>query len=81
MGIGIIVFLISFLIIYPLMKLSCIFKKKYCLAENWLCDLLNLVMCESCREACSNHQKLIVRAVLFSAMIAIASTLVHYCAR
>lgn len=84
MGIGILVltvFLIALGVIYLLMRLSCFLKKKYCATENRLCNLLELIMCESCRESCKNHKKLIVRAILFAAIIAATSGIVHYCAR
>ncbi len=83
-GIGIvvsIVFLIAFAVIYLLMKLSCFLKNKYCVGENKLCNIMDLLMCESCRESCKNHKKLIIRAILFSAIIALSSGIVHYCTR
>ena len=51
MGIGLIltvVFAGACLVIYALMRLSCYLKKKYCQAENRLCELFGLIMCESC---------------------------------
>lgn len=81
MGIGIlvtIVFGIAFGVIYTLMHLSCFLKRKYLRAESWIYKLLTFFMCESCKEACESHTKLIFRALLFSAIIAVAVGLTKY---
>lgn len=82
MGIGLVltgVFGIAFFVIYGLMRLSCYLKKKYCQAEGRLCELLELVMCESCKESCRNHRKLLLRAVLFSVVVVVIFAIGYWC--
>lgn len=67
------------LAIYVLMLVVCYLKKKYCMAENYLCQIMLSVMCESCKESCTSHKKLIFRSLLFAliltVVIVIATTL------
>lgn len=81
MGIGLLlalVFGVAFGTIYGLMRLSCLLKKEYLRAESWTYKLLTFFMCESCKEACESHTKLVFRALLFSAVIAAVVGLTKY---
>jgi hypothetical protein len=86
MGIGLVVTIIVvivgfavFGIVYGILWLLCYLKKKYCEAETFMCRLLGRVMCESCKEACGDHRKLLLRAILVTVII-LASLAVGYCA-
>ena len=76
----VVAFLVAFAVIYGLMHLVCYLKKKYCQAENWLCKFFETFECVSCREACVNHLKLLIRAALFAFVVAATFTLA-YCIR
>jgi hypothetical protein len=81
MGIGILVtlvFTVAFLLIYGLMRLSCFLKRKYREAENFVFRALTFFMCESCREACENTTKLLIRAVMFAAVITAVIVITRY---
>ena len=74
----IIAFFVAFLCVYAFMRITCFLKKKYALVENKIWKFLLSLMCESCREACKDHKKLIVRAMLFSLVIAAVATATYY---
>jgi hypothetical protein len=81
MGIGILitlVFAVAFLVIYGLMRLSCVLKRKYREAENFIFRALTFFMCASCREACESHTKLLIRAVMFAAVITAVVAITRY---
>ena len=72
MGIGIVVtavFFTALAVIYGFMRLSCWLKKKYGEAENILFIAMTFFMCDSCRAACESHTKLVIRAVVFAALV------------
>lgn len=69
-------FFVLCFVLYALMMLVCIIKRKYCQAENVLCKVIEAVECAPCREACQNHSRLIVRAVMFSAAITFVAWIV-----
>jgi len=71
------VFVSSFVVLYILMQLSCYFKRHYCPPRNIICMIicgfLNMIMCDKCREGCTNHRKLVMRAIMFSILTTIAT--------
>ena len=38
-----------------------------------ICGSLSMIMCEKCREGCTNHQLLVNRAIMFSVLTTIAT--------
>ncbi|MGB7957268.1 MAG: hypothetical protein WCF77_00275 [Minisyncoccia bacterium] len=80
MGIGLIATLVAlavFGVIYGVLRFLCFVKKKYCEAENFICRFLGHIMCESCKESCDNHRRLLMRAILFTAVILAVMVIGH----
>jgi len=78
MGLAVLI-VVVFAAIVGLMYLSCYLKRKYAQAEHWIYRALTFFMCESCKEACESHTKLLFRALLFTAVIVGVVAVTRYC--
>ena len=70
--------LVVFVIVYVFMRVTCYLKKKYAKAENFVWQFITSLMCDSCREACESHKKLLIRAVKFSILITAVAAAGYY---
>ena len=81
MGIGFVLTLLGlviFAVVYSAFRLLCYLKKRYCDAETLVCRVLGYLMCESCRESCSDYRRLLVRAVIVTVAI-LTALVIGYC--
>ena len=79
-----------FAITYSLMRLSCFIENRYTQTKNkadlyWIENIafhiLLIFMCESCKESCEYHHKLVARSfaiALFVALVALPTAYIIY---
>lgn len=76
-----VVFLVVFGFVYLYMILSCYVKRKFTDPNGWILKFFTQIMgmCESCRDACNDHKKMLTRALALSLFIAIVVAMtIHF---
>jgi hypothetical protein len=79
----VIVFGFVFVIIYSYMLVSCYVRNKFTDPNSWILRFFTkvLMMCESCRDACNDHKKMLIRSLALSAFIAVVVVLTIWLTR
>lgn len=71
--------------VYAFMRASCLIKERYAKLggdkklswiEKIMLDVLNF--CDSCKEGCTNHKRLVRRAIFFAFVIALLLTIIYH---